>query len=162
MEILGDLLNEQVSEVEKSNSKVQNASFKRRYRIIILCCLFLLILLELLKSLKTMISWAASWDFENRICFSGHKVIKLRDANLPIQCASVLSRDMTRIKFFLCAFLIVYHAKITDCNVGETRSGFDVFDNWQERQIQATSTLKYPTLHDILKLQKVSLNSLSC
>ena len=36
------------------NSKLQSANFKKRYRIAILCCLFLLIVLELIKSLKGM------------------------------------------------------------------------------------------------------------
>ena len=50
MEIIGELLEE--SQQEKDISKTESANFKKCYRIIILICLLLILILEMMKNLK--------------------------------------------------------------------------------------------------------------
>ena len=50
MEIIGELLEE--SQQGKDISKRESANFKKRYRIIILICLLLILILEMMKNLK--------------------------------------------------------------------------------------------------------------
>ena len=50
MEIIGELLEE--PQQGKDISKSESANFKNRYRIVILICLLLILILEMMKSLK--------------------------------------------------------------------------------------------------------------
>ena len=50
MEIIGELLEE--PQQVKDISKTESAIFKKRYRIVILICLLLILILEMMKNLK--------------------------------------------------------------------------------------------------------------
>ena len=117
MEIIGQLLEE--PQQERNDSKVDAANFKKRYRIIILCCLFLILILEIIKSLNGTLQWYNNCYIEENSLFQNIAFTfcvlqrKCCEINLAYFCLELLysytsaeesANTETFISFQLCSY----------------------------------------------------------